>query len=71
MIEVFQTNVRTPDQARQIIQQLTAKSPKPARFTFDLEDCDRVFRAEMHPMDYQLIQRIFHRFGCHCEILTH
>jgi hypothetical protein len=43
MIEVFQTNVNSPQQAERITALLRHSYPS-AVITFDLEDCDRILR---------------------------
>lgn len=43
MIEVFQTNVNSPQQAESLTALLLHSYPHVA-ITFDLEDCDRILR---------------------------
>ncbi len=45
MVEVFSTNVNTPEIARALIDQIHRAVPGSSA-TIDLEDCDRVLRVE-------------------------
>ncbi len=45
MVDVFRTNVDLPDQAQQLLLLLGTQFPE-TEFSFDLDDCDRILRAE-------------------------
>lgn len=47
MIEIFKTNVSNERQAARVLKLLGARLPG-CRFNFDLEDCDRILRAETY-----------------------
>jgi hypothetical protein len=44
-IEIFKTNVNTKRQAQQVLKSLQACLPDYC-FNFDLDDCDRILRAQ-------------------------
>lgn len=45
MLEIFKTNVSSESHAALLLEVLHGLFPE-ARFNFDLEDCDRILRAE-------------------------
>jgi hypothetical protein len=45
MVEIFKTNVKNKRLANSILKKLHARLPS-CRFNFDLEDCDRILRAQ-------------------------
>ena len=66
MVEIFKTNVGNHRVAQQIIDEVRAIYHD-ADISFDLEDCDRVFRfyADKDVMDIrQNIDRLFQSVGC-------
>lgn len=44
-IEVFKTNVEKPSEAKRLLGELLQQFPQ-YRFNFDLDDCDKILRAE-------------------------
>jgi hypothetical protein len=71
-IEVFKTNVATEADSARMLHLLTTRLPD-CRMTFDLEDCDRIFKVVcvLRPVDCQQIIYIFKQEQFHCEILHH
>ena len=45
MVEIFKTNVTNKKLAGKVLKSLRAQLPA-YRFNFDLEDCDRILRAQ-------------------------
>jgi hypothetical protein len=45
IIEVFKTNVQDRDKAGRILNELHGHFPN-CKFNFDLDDCDKILRAE-------------------------
>ncbi len=45
MVEIFKTNVESPEDAALIVAQLLLQTPQ-FRINFDLDDCDRILRVE-------------------------
>ncbi len=45
VVEVFKTNIKSPDTAQFIIEKLKELLPN-AKINFDLEDCDCILRVE-------------------------
>ena len=50
MVEIFKTNVTSKKVAGRVLKALRAQLPAYA-FNFDLEDCDRVLRAQIQDTD--------------------
>ena len=71
MVEVFKTNVTKGKTAQGLISQLITVLPS-CRMTFDLEDCDRIFRVESraNTIDIELIKFYFKKNGFVCEVLN-
>ena len=71
MVEVFKTNVTKSKTAHGLISQLITVLPT-CRMTFDLEDCDRIFRVESrtNTIDIELIKFYFKQHGFVCEVLN-
>ncbi len=69
-IEVFRTNVTSRRRAQALRRQLQAHFPG-GRITFDLADCDRVLRVQTpdEAIDPNLVTRLLHTAGYHCEVL--
>jgi RNase P protein component len=69
-VSVFRTNVTTKKTSRSILARLSRHLPN-HRLTFDLEDCDRVFRvaSDLHEIDDQWIIQFFKQENCFCEPL--
>jgi hypothetical protein len=68
MVEVFSTNVDLPDDALQLLQLLSTQFPETA-FNFDLDDCDRILRAEGHQITVVQIAALLNNAGYCCELL--
>lgn len=69
MIEIFKTTVQSKEQSLKIITLLKRVFPE-VSFIFDLEDCDKILRAE--PVEMQQIDSIKNKLillGFGCEIL--
>lgn len=71
MVEVFKTNVTKSKIAHGLVRRLIAVLPT-YRMTFDLEDCDRIFRVESraNTIDIELIKFYFKKNGFDCEVLN-
>jgi hypothetical protein len=69
MIEVFRTNVKTPDHARMLINHIHSVLNYDANF--DLQDCDRILRVRSAsgPVKAYRLIRIFRELGFHAEVL--
>lgn len=70
MVEVFKTNIRINVQAKRTIILLKQAFPT-CQFNFDLEDCDKILRAETFntPVNPADIIRVLADFGFQCEVL--
>ena len=70
MIEVFNTNVRTEEQANLLLEQFQ-KEYQTYKINFDLEDCDNILRVECHNghIDVNGILGIVKEFGFSAAIL--
>lgn len=69
MIEVFKTTVHSPEQSTKLVTLLQRTFPETS-FIFDLEDCDKILRAE--PVESAQIDAIKNKLtdlGFGCEIL--
>lgn len=71
MVEVFKTNITKCKTAKRLLTRLTEVLPV-CKMTFDLEDCDRVFRIESHAntIDIELVKTFFKQSGFVCEVLN-
>ena len=70
MIEVFKTNVESPDEAMMLIEQIH-KNFSEYRANFDLHDCDNILRiksATTYIHTDRLIDFLKH-YGFHAEVL--
>ncbi|PWB27983.1 hypothetical protein [Flavobacterium sp. HTF] len=69
MIEIFKTNVNSKRQSDRILKILKKIFPN-ASFIFDLEDCDKILRADdVEIMQIVTIQNEIMNLGFACEIL--
>ncbi|TFF33509.1 hypothetical protein [Mucilaginibacter psychrotolerans] len=66
---IFKTSVATPRQANRLQPLLTALTDI-KRYTFDLEDCDRVLRIVSSRIEPQTIKHILRVAGFSCEELV-
>ena len=71
MVEVFKTNITKSKIAKRLIIRLTEVLPA-CKMTFDLEDCDRIFRIESlaNTIDNELVKTFFEQNGFVCEVLN-
>ncbi len=71
MVEVFKTNMSKSKTAKRLITELMSVLPN-CKMTFDLEDCDRVFRIESvtNTIDIELVRTFFEQNGFFCEVLN-
>ena len=71
MVEVFNTNVRTEEQANLLLDQLRRKY-QTCKINFDLEDCDNILRVECHigHIDVKGILVMLENFGFSAAILS-
>lgn len=69
MIEIFKTTVHSQEQSNKLVILLQRMFPETS-FIFDLEDCDKILRAE--PVQLNQIDEIKNKLtslGFGCEIL--
>lgn len=69
MIEIFKTTVQSTEQSKKLVTLLQGMFPETS-FIFDLEDCDKILRAE--PVQSDQIDAIKNKLtalGFGCEIL--
>ena len=69
MIEVFKTDVETPDHARMLVDHILHVFDYTANF--DLQDCDRILRIQSGdgPVKAYRLIKIFRDLGFHAEVL--
>jgi len=70
--EIFKTNVQHPDDARFLLGKLGLRFPS-CRFNFDLEDADRILRAERTDGEIpcEAIRECLLRLHFYCETLNY
>jgi hypothetical protein len=70
MIEVFKTNVESPDQATMLIDQIH-KNFADYKVNFDLHDCDKILRVKSatKSIEPQSLINFLQDFGFHAEVL--
>lgn len=68
MVEVFKTNVESPDESARIIGELLQRYPQ-NRINFDLSDCDRILRVEGETVHAGAIIELITTIGYLCEVL--
>jgi hypothetical protein len=70
MIEVYRTNIKSSERAREIIDTIHRLHPQ-VNANFDLDDCDNILRIDTGAdvSILHLVQRLLERFGCHAEVL--
>lgn len=69
IVEIFKTNVQDDIVADSCILALSYHFPH-IRFNFDLEDCDRILRAEGYHIDIDKIITILKSMHIHCCMFT-
>jgi hypothetical protein len=65
MIRIFKTNVQTKKDARFLLKKLQAYFPS-GKINFDLQDCDKILRAELADCDAASIIAIINGSGFSC-----
>ena len=68
MIYVFKTSVKNEDQVKELKPHLDRLFPT-SKWSFDLEDCDKVFRIESPKDICDPIQSLFGNFNFDCAEL--
>jgi hypothetical protein len=68
MVEVFKTNVRKANDAKQIVQTLLVHLPE-TKINFDLNDCDKILRVQGKAICTGKITEFLNSMGFRCEIL--
>lgn len=69
MVEVFKTNVQEVSQAKELTDKLLEHFPD-YDITFDLEDCDKILRAEARDIKSENIIMLLSNYGFNCECLA-
>jgi len=67
MVEIFKTNVNNKRLANKVLKTLRAEMPA-CIFNFDLDDCDRILRAQSTGMPVEIDGIIGIVRGCCVEI---
>jgi len=68
MVEVFKTNVQELDQSKTLIQKLLEHFPK-SKINFDLDDCDKILRAEGSDIQPEKMIEVLNSNGYQCRVL--
>lgn len=68
MVEIFRTNVMSADASEMLLGKLSAHLPG-CRLNFDLDDCDKILRAEGEIIDAAAIIGMLQADGFECELL--
>ena len=68
MVEVFATSVQTREQADEILSAFQRLFPE-LQMNFDLEDCDKILRAEGSHIDPHQIISAIRQYDHACSIL--
>lgn len=68
MVEIFRTNVTEQVHAAQLLEVLRARFPD-YELHFDLDDCDRILRAESVTVDVAAISETLRGEGFCCEVM--
>lgn len=68
MIEVFKTDISNNTTAKAILKVLKLSFPS-ANFNFDLNDCDKILRAESNENISQQIIEVINSQGFICKVL--
>ncbi|MBK9592771.1 MAG: hypothetical protein IPO32_15170 [Crocinitomicaceae bacterium] len=67
-VEIFKTNVSSEIAALNLITKLVSQHEN-VRFNFDLDDCDRILRAEGAELRLKDIQEQLTLAGFNCELI--
>lgn len=68
MVEVFKTNVQEVDQSKTLIQKLLEQFPQ-SKINFDLDDCDKILRAEGMDIQPEKMIEVLNSNGYQCQVL--
>ena len=68
MVEVFKTNVQTDEQAEHLLIILSETFPG-LKMNFDLEDCDKILRAEGGFIETQEIMQLLLKYQYECQLV--
>ena len=68
VVEIFKTDVLEKSTAGLLLQELHIQFPD-IKFNFDLDDCDKILRAEGDPKDTAKITEVLNSKGFDCEVL--
>ena len=68
MVEVFKTNVESPELANLLTAKLLTQFPQ-YKINFDLQDCDNILRVEGKQVAPEKIIEVVSVHGCQCEVL--
>jgi hypothetical protein len=67
MVEIFKTNVNNKRLANRVLKSLRTNLPA-CHFNFDLDDCDRILRAQCLDQQTEILKIIQLVKGHHIEI---
>lgn len=67
-VEIFKTNVSNESVALDLIKELVMRHEN-VRFNFDLDDCDRILRAEGTELKLKDIREQLTLAGFNCELI--
>lgn len=67
-VEVFKTNVTTPQHAEMVVGRIKRILPV-GRVNFDLDDCDNILRVEATEIQVQPILNLLLDLGFTCTLL--
>ncbi|MBL1411040.1 hypothetical protein [Sphingobacterium faecale] len=70
MVYIFATSVQDDRDIQKLTPYLEEKLPD-ARWNFDLEDCDNIFRVDSPTSEADTIVKILLDVGYHCEELPY
>ncbi len=70
MIYIFATSVQTDQDIEELKPYLNEKLPD-AKWNFDIEDCDNIFRVDTPTLRAESIVRLLSDAGYHCEELPY
>jgi hypothetical protein len=68
MVEVFKTNVRKLNTAKELMEKLLLHFPD-TKINFDLGDCDKILRVEGDHVPSAKIIEFLHSYGYQLELL--
>lgn len=68
MVEIFKTNINNTFDALKVKEILLKEFPQ-AIISFDLQDCDKIFRTEGNRVPASRVVQIIKHEGFYCEVL--